>query len=205
MRLDSSEAATAALSGPAFRLRTAFAARSRGVRACAVAMLSILGTSASYAVQYGNCHWDGKAPVCNGSCSDGFVQVKTASCVVGHKAYCCETLGSTTSDGGGQAYKPTHPLYVAVAGDEKGHWTVSAGYPNKQSATAAALNGCGSGCKLLYERQAICVAVSAAPEGTPWGITSSDDLGRAQNKAQQACADQAPGRCLSVQSKCGGS
>ena len=186
------------------RCQPSFAAWRRGVCAVAVVPLLFLGVSDSFAVQYGNCHWDGTAPVCNGSCS-GFVQVKTQSCLVGHKAYCCETLGSTTSDGAGQAYTPTHPMYVAVAGDEKGHWTVSAGYPNKQSATATALNGCGSGCKLLYERQARCVAVSAAPEGTPWGITSSDALGRAQTKAAQSCAAQAPGRCVSVQAKCGGS
>lgn len=173
--------------------------------AFAAAILISLAGGDTFAAQYGNCHWDGTPPVCNGSCSDGFVQVKTASCLVGHKAYCCETLGSTTSDGPGQAYTPARRLYVAVAGDEKGHWTVSAGYPNKQSAVAAALNGCGSGCKLLHENQAKCVAVSAAPEGTPWGITSEDDLGDAQITAQRDCAAKAPGRCKSVQAKCAGS
>ena len=173
--------------------------------AFAVAMMVSLAGGDSFAVQYGNCHWDGTAPVCNGSCSDGFVQVKTASCVIGHKAYCCEVLHSTTSDGSGQAYTPAPRFYVAVAGDEKGQWTVSAGYPNKQSATAAALNGCGAGCKLLHERQARCVALSAAPEGTPWSVASGDNLGDAQIKAQASCAALAPGRCKSVQAKCAGS
>ena len=170
-----------------------------------VASLLSLGVGDAFAVQLGNCHWDGTAPLCNGSCSAGFVQVKTQSCFVGHKVYCCEVLGSTTSDGPGQAFTPATRSFVAVAGDEKGRWTVSAGYPNKQSAVAAALNGCGSGCKLVHESQAKCVALSAAPEGTPWGVTSGDNLGDAQTKAQQTCAAQAPGRCNSVQAKCAGS
>jgi hypothetical protein len=65
-----------------------------------------LGAGDGFAVQYGNCHWDGAPPFCNGQCTNGFVQVKTKSCLTGHKAYCCEVLGSTTSDGPGQPYTP---------------------------------------------------------------------------------------------------
>jgi len=205
MRFDLSAIASAAPTAFVFLRRPRFAAWRSGLRAAAVATILSSGASAAFAVQYGNCHWDGTAPFCNGTCSDGFVQVKTKSCVTGHKAYCCEVLGSTTSDGPGQAFTPAPLYYVAVAGDEKGRWTLSAGYPNKQSATAAALNECGSGCKLLHERQARCVAVSAAAEGTPWGIASENDIGRAQLRAQRTCAAVGTGHCNAVQAKCAGS
>src|SRR5581483_1833956 len=74
--------------------------------ALGLAVLQILGTGDAFAVQYGNCHWDGAAPFCNGSCTDGFVETKRKACVTGHKVYCCEPMGSTTSDGPGQPYTP---------------------------------------------------------------------------------------------------
>lgn len=94
------------------------------------------------------------------------------------------------------------PLYVAVAGDEKGHFEISTGYPNAQSATAAALKGCGAGCKLLFEHQAKCVALSSAPGGHPWAAASADDLGEAQTTAQTDCSKKAPGRCKGIQARC---
>lgn len=108
------------------------------------------------------------------------------------------TAAAKTQGGGGGG----GPLYVAVAGDEKGRFELSTGYPNAQSATAAALNGCGAGCKLLFEHQAKCVALSSVPEGKPWAVASGDDLGRAQITAQQDCSKQAPGRCKGVQARC---
>ena len=94
------------------------------------------------------------------------------------------------------------PPYVAVAGDEKGRFELSTGYPNAEGATAAALKGCGAGCKLLFEHQAKCVALSSVPEGKPWAVAAGDDLGSAQIKAQQDCSKQAPGRCKGIQARC---
>jgi hypothetical protein len=82
--------------------------------AFAFALFGVLGNSDAFAVQYGNCHWDGTDPICRGKCSDGFVQVKIKGCLSGHKAYCCEVLGSTTSDGPGQPYVPASPQPAAL-------------------------------------------------------------------------------------------
>lgn len=106
------------------------------------------------------------------------------------------TAQANTQGGGGGA------MFVAVAGDEKGRFEVSTGYPNAQSATAAALKACGGGCKLLFEHQAKCVALSSVPEGKPWAVASGDNLGQAQITAQQNCSKQAPGRCKGVQARC---
>ena len=100
------------------------------------------------------------------------------------------------------ALAPQTQFFVAVAGDEKGRFEVSTGYPNAQSATAAALKGCGAGCKLLFEHQAKCVALSSAPGGHPWAVASGDNLGQAQTTAQQDCSKRAPGRCKGIQAKC---
>jgi hypothetical protein len=71
------------------------------------ALFQILGSGDAFAVQHNNnCHWDGTDPICRGKCSDGFVEVKIKGCLSGHKAYCCEITGSTTSDGPGQPYVP---------------------------------------------------------------------------------------------------
>jgi hypothetical protein len=67
------------------------------------------------------------------------------------------------------------------------------------------MSGCGTGCRLLHENQAKCVAVSSVPEGKPWGITSAGNLTEAQVGAQRTCAAQAPGRCHSVKAQCAGS
>jgi hypothetical protein len=83
-----------------------------------LALFGVLGIGEAFAVQYGNCHWDGTAPICRGRCENGFVQVKIESCLSGHKAYCCEILGTTTSDGPGQPYLPAtrHPANFCPTG-----------------------------------------------------------------------------------------
>jgi hypothetical protein len=91
--------------------------------------------------------------------------------------------------------------FVVVAGDQKGHWALSVGYPAKAAAIAATMKTCGTGCQILHESQAKCVAVA---ESTPavWSITSSNTLEDAKTGAQAACSKQAPGQCKIVDAKC---
>jgi hypothetical protein len=89
--------------------------------------------------------------------------------------------------------------FVVVAGDQKGHWTLSVGYPAKAAAIVAAMKGCGTGCKILHEGQAKCVAVAeSAQSHAVWGITSGNTLDEAKNGALTACSKQAPGQCKIV-------
>jgi len=85
-----------------------------GLFALALALFGVLCIGDAFAVQYGNCHWDGTDPICRGRCTDGLVQVRIKSCISGHKAYCCEVMGSTTSDGPGQAYVPASKQPAAL-------------------------------------------------------------------------------------------
>ena len=51
-------------------------------------------------VTYRNCHWEGTAPICEGVCSGGdWVERKQSSkgCLTGHKAYCCQAIGSRST------------------------------------------------------------------------------------------------------------
>jgi hypothetical protein len=95
--------------------------------------------------------------------------------------------------------------FVAVAGDQKGHWAISAGYSTKAGATAGAMTACGSGCKILHENQAKCVAVAeSAQSHAVWGITSANTLDEAKSGALAGCDKQAPGQCKIVEnSRCG--
>jgi hypothetical protein len=89
--------------------------------------------------------------------------------------------------------------FVVVAGDQKGHWALSVGYPAKADAVAAAMKTCGTGCKILHENQAKCVAVAESQQShAVWGITSANTLIDAENGALQACSKQAPGQCKLV-------
>jgi hypothetical protein len=89
--------------------------------------------------------------------------------------------------------------FVAVAGDQKGHWALSVGYPAKAAALAAAMKTCGTGCKILHESQAKCVAAAESQQShAVWGITSADTLNEAENGALAACSKQAPGQCKLV-------
>jgi hypothetical protein len=79
----------------------------------AVAILAILGLQIGPAAAR-ECFWDGSSPFCAGHCPSGYDTVKTKACVTGHKVYCCERLGSTTSDGPGHPYVPaTRPAATA--------------------------------------------------------------------------------------------
>jgi hypothetical protein len=95
--------------------------------------------------------------------------------------------------------------FVAVAGDQKGHWTISVGYSAQTKASAAAMTACGSGCKILHENQAKCVAVAESQQSPAvWGITSANTLDEAKSGALAGCDKQAPGQCKIVDnSRCG--
>jgi hypothetical protein len=98
---------------------------------------------------------------------------------------------------------PESHSYLAVAGDQKGRWTVTVGHPAKAAAVAAAMSGCGTGCKLLHENQAKCVAVAESPQShAVWGITSAGTLADAASGAQAGCAKQGKGQCNIVNQKC---
>jgi hypothetical protein len=51
-------------------------------------------------VRYRNCYWDGTGPFCEGVCRGGdWVERKRSSrgCLTGHRAYCCEAIGSRST------------------------------------------------------------------------------------------------------------
>jgi uncharacterized protein DUF4189 len=111
----------------------------------------------------------------------------------------CGTINIPQEDEGGSS-----KTFVAVAGDQKGHWTFSVGYPAKAAAVAAAMKACGTGCKILHESQAKCVAAAESQQShAVWGITSANTLDEATSGAMAACSKQAPGQCKLVEgSKC---
>jgi hypothetical protein len=95
--------------------------------------------------------------------------------------------------------------FVAVAGDQKGRWSISVGYSAKTKASAAAMKDCGSGCKILHENQAKCAAVAESKQSPAvWGVTSANTLDEAKSGALAGCDKNAPGQCKIVDnSRCG--
>ena len=71
----------------------------RLVTAClSFAVLLTAENAAVAATRYGNCYWNGTAPICAGSCRPGFVVRARKSCFSGSKVYCCEPMGSRSGD-----------------------------------------------------------------------------------------------------------
>ncbi len=77
----------------------------RLIRIVAAAFILMMGSWAAPASAR-ECYWDGSSPICRGHCAAGYDTVAVKACLNGFKVKCCEKLGSTTSDGPGQPYKP---------------------------------------------------------------------------------------------------
>jgi len=45
--------------------------------------------------RFGNCYWDGTAPICEGRCRGGFVATRFngSGCLTGSRVLCCEPMG----------------------------------------------------------------------------------------------------------------
>jgi hypothetical protein len=92
--------------------------------------------------------------------------------------------------------------YAVAAGDEKGHFALSAGYRSLKDAKDGAVKTCGNGCKVLFGDRGICVAVSAVPVGKPWGVSIKETKSDAETVAKQECSKHAAGKCSFIDSKC---
>lgn len=79
--------------------------------------------------------------------------------------------------------------FVVVAGDQKGHWALSVGYPAKAAAIVATMKTCGTGCQTLHENKAKCVAVAestppcgASPRSILWTMPRPERRRHARNR-----------------------
>jgi hypothetical protein len=93
--------------------------------------------------------------------------------------------------------------WIAVAGDEKGHWAWGLGKNTAAAAEEVATSNCNFGCRILFKGQANCFAIAESkPAGRPWAVASGHTLGAAQIEAQRICAAKAPGTCHGVKALC---
>ena len=115
---------------------------------------------------------------------------------------------STTSLGPAKETQlPTSGPWAAIAADGSGGWGYALGQPSQDAAEKAALEDCGSGCKIIGARalKANCLAYAESRQGGYWyfGWLGPDES-TVQSKVLNSCNNAAPaGSCKLLKSLCG--